>query len=87
MSGGSFSYLYGRDDDIAPDVYLSMADVMDRWPDAQARLRQLAKLLDDAKAIHREMSGVMHDVEWWQSRDYGEDQVDEGVEEWRKKSA
>lgn len=85
MSGGSFNYLYGKDDELRGDEYRSMADEMSAWPDAQARIRQIATLLEEARSIHREMSNVMHDVEWWKSCDYGEDQVTRGVEEWRKK--
>lgn len=86
MSGGSFGYLYSRADGLGDAVeYESMADEMGRWPDAQARMREIATLLRQAEKIHEEMSTVMHDVEWWKSCDYGEDQVDDGVEEWRAK--
>lgn len=86
MSGGSFDYLYGKDDRLSGDDYRSMAEEMSAWPDAQARVLKIAELLDEARKVHLEMSTVMHDVEWWRSCDYGEDQVTQGVEEWRRKA-
>lgn len=85
MSGGSFNYLYGRDDDINPGVYEAMADEMDAWPDAQLKIQRIAILLRQAQELHKEMADIMHDVEWWQSCDYSQEQVTEGVVEWRKK--
>lgn len=33
----------------------------------------------------RDLSGVLHDLEWWQSGDYSEDQYRETVSEFKKK--
>lgn len=83
MSGGSFNYLYARAEGIgAESEYRDMADEMEHWPVARARLLEVAELLKRARAIHDEMGGVMQAVEWWKSCDYGQDQVDAAVRKW-----
>lgn len=88
MSGGSFGYLYQHHWEGAPAYpgrYEEMAEVMDRWPDARARLLEIVRLQREALKIHEELADVMQAVEWLHSSDWGEDSVDRAVKEWRKK--
>lgn len=86
MSGGSWDYLYRKDDDLNRPVYAEMADTkLSDFPDAAARLRRIFELTTEAREIHREMEGVMRAVEWVDSCDWGPESIAKAVEEWRAK--
>ncbi len=80
MSGGSYNYLYchvdgldGRRGDIR-----RMAERLEDLgyaPEVAADTRKVLALLDEAEAVAGRLEDVWHDVEWWDSGDYGEDTV------------
>lgn len=87
MSGGSFGYLYSKEDITYSDV-AAMATELDArgFKAAAARTWQAAGMLRAAKQIQEEMRDVWHDVEWMCSGDYGEDGANESIAEWSKRS-
>jgi hypothetical protein len=95
MSGGSYNYLYGAtslDELLAKrHVLQEMADRLAgldeaEFPGATAAARETAYLLNllrvwdnHTEARTRLVSDVWHAVEWWDSSDYGPDQVREAL--------
>lgn len=83
MSGGSYEYLYSAAEN---DTLESHREELERM---RARLAELGatraawrtgeviRLLDAAKADARQLEQVWHAVEWWDSCDWGEEQVRE----------
>lgn len=96
MSGGSYNYVYGVVDledllNKRRDLY-DMAERLEglsevEFPGATAAAQMTRKLLIQLEIWDRHatttiqlLSGVWHDVEWWDSNDYGPDQVRVGLE-------
>jgi hypothetical protein len=96
MSGGSYNYLCGAmdlEDLLTKRGYLEqMADRLSGlseidFPGASAAARMtqelvlLIRLWDSHAAAHAKLlSDVWKSVEWWDSNDYGPDQVREGLQ-------
>lgn len=96
MSGGSYNYLTGaldledlihkqRDLEAMANRLETLSEIEFPGSTAAARLTRdlLLKLqLWDAhaSATISLVSGVWHDVEWWDSNDYGPDQVRDGLQ-------
>lgn len=94
MSGGSYDYLCYRDSlrDLAGEV-----DQLERMRDRLIGLgyaEDAAAETEDVLAILRQtevrvavrakrLHDVWHAVEWWDSCDYGEDQVKQALEDYR----
>jgi hypothetical protein len=88
VSGSSFDYLYLKD---AHEAVGNWAFERARTelraydhPGAQRaadKLDEMAKIRDDLAQMWQELSGILHDLEWWRSSDYGEDQFVEACEE------
>lgn len=92
MSGGSYDYLYQitLDGGIGhAGRYREMADdhTIAEYPDVQAALRKLADEREALNAKHNALRDLMHAIEWVRSCDWGPDQLDEVITEWRKKVA
>src|SRR5215212_1916341 len=95
MSGGSYNYLYSAldlEELLAKAEDLErMADRLEGLPEIEfsgagaagrmtRHLLNMIKLWEFHANITAELlSGVWHDVEWWDSNDYGPDQVREGL--------
>ncbi|MDQ0791979.1 hypothetical protein [Streptomyces sp. B1I3] len=96
MSGGSYNYLYchvsgletQRGDIEAMRDRLAGLEA-DRIPGAAraARLTRYVLIhLDLAEQKAQELTDVWHAIEWWDSNDYGEDDVREALAEWWDKA-
>lgn len=77
MSGGSFNYLYcatllDRQGDLE-----AMAQTLAAFPGGQRAAAMTQAIVDDTQRAERALSDVWHAVEWWQSCDYGPEQVAE----------
>lgn len=87
MSGGSFNYLYAK----SPDELIEMTDTIKRMRDRLVELKaprtcveQTERVLDLIERFWSVMTvrissleGVWHGVEWYDSNDWGLDQVQE----------
>jgi len=87
MSGGSYDYLYFN----APEMgghrgqLEAMAERLDQLPyakEAAAATRRILLALDDEA-----LAEVWHAVEWWDSGDYGEDQVRSATSKYAEKTS
>jgi hypothetical protein len=94
MSGGSYDYLYRRD----ADELLGPGDSLEQLERMAARLTELGydaigsrtrdviRYVDHARERVTEDAGVLRDiwhaVEWYDSADYGFDQLTKVIEEW-----
>lgn len=84
MSGGSYNYLCYQTDDLTrhrSDLQ-QMAERLgglDWATGAAAATRNVIRLLDQAEAAAEKLGDVWKAVEWWDSADWGEDQVREAV--------
>lgn len=96
MSGGSYNYLYchtggletQRGDIEAMRDRLASLEA-DRVPGAAraARLTRYVLIhLDLAEAKAQELADVWHAIEWWDSSDYGEDDVRKALAESQEKT-
>lgn len=93
MSGGSFNYLCRKDIyDLASSGYGDdwdnmLAELDDLCPEAAAEMRKIRASTDEFVKEHNtrweKLAPLLHDIEWWRSNDYGKDQVDEAIEEYR----
>lgn len=88
MSGGSYNYLFChvRGLEEQRSDLEAMATRLAGLPYAQSAAeatRHVIALLDQAEAAAQALAEVWRAVEWWDSADYGEDQVREVVEEYR----
>ena len=85
MSGGSYDYLFARIRTLQ-DQRARLEEMAERLEDlpyateAAEQTRLVLKLLDEADALADKLAEVWHDVEWWDSGDYGERQVQETCE-------
>ncbi|MEV5944407.1 hypothetical protein [Streptomyces sp. NPDC051994] len=88
MSGGSYNYLFchvrGLEEQRGDleEMAKRLAELAYAQGAAEATRRVMA-LLDQAEAASQELAEVWRAVEWWDSGDYGEDQVREAIEEYR----
>lgn len=90
MSGGSYAYLCTRVKPLDGQLneLISMADRLEGLPYARIayeRTRRVIYHLIKANALADELAEVWHDVEWWDSGDYGEDQVIETCREYESR--
>lgn len=97
MSGGAYDYFYERD--TAEDILEHRSDLEQMVATCKAHDKKEAfRLLNDlyldleymATVIeqkHEKLNKIMHDLEWWQSGDTGEEDFDKTVDEFmsRKK--
>lgn len=86
MSGGSYNYLCYHSDSLSEhrSDLESMAERIEGLAyagQAAADTRRVLALLDEAQRLAGHLADVWRAVEWWDSGDYGEDQV---VEEMAK---
>jgi hypothetical protein len=94
MSGGSYNYLCYKD---GHQILEAMGDLeamsarlagLGYANDAAAETEDLLVLMRQALnrvgVRMRRLEKVWHAVEWWDSADYGEDQVKEALAEYRK---
>jgi hypothetical protein len=84
MSGGSYKYLYFQVSELGGNrgELESMAARLDGLPyaaQAAAATRRILEAISDEK-----LAAVWRAVEWWDSGDYGEDQVREAVAEYEE---
>lgn len=95
MSGGSYNYLYShaggleaqRGDIEAMRDRLQELERQD-VPGAYLAARQTRLVLNHLKLAEQraqDLSSVWRAVEWWDSRDYDEDQVHEALREFRER--
>lgn len=93
MSGGSYDYLYLKDEaelmNHLGDLS-DMADVLSRLgyePEAQDMLR-LYEYIKSARirigVLQEQLKNIMHDVEWYQSCDIGEETLRETIMKYRR---
>lgn len=97
MSGGSYGYLYAKDADALfadPSELQEMTDRLaglDWAADAAADAADLVAIIRTQKArvdaAMRRLADVFHAVEWWDSNDWGEDQVRAVLAEYRGETA
>ncbi|MFE4867721.1 hypothetical protein [Streptomyces sp. NPDC056682] len=83
MSGGSYDYLYWQVPELGGHVgqLEAMAERLEALPyaaEAAAATRRILEAISDEK-----LADVWRAVEWWDSGDYGEDQVREAIDEHR----
>jgi hypothetical protein len=90
VSGGSYNYLCFHTDNLTE--YRGDLDEMAKrlnglpWAeDAAAATRRVQELLEQAYQAAEELSEVWRAVEWWDSCDWGEDQVREEIAAYRAK--
>jgi hypothetical protein len=97
MSGGSFSYLYGKEDIDELIQYehevQSMADELAKLGYADDVAQATEDLLFDLRIFRnririkqRKLAGVWKVMEWWKSSDSSEESFKEKLEEWRMKN-
>ena len=83
MSGGSYNYLYchvrGLEEQRADIVKMERRLESSGYYAAARSTREVLRMLDAAEGIARSLEDVWHAVEWADSGDYGEDQVQEVV--------
>lgn len=92
MSGGSYDYLCFNTDDLSghPGQLEQMAQRLEGLPYAAvaaAETRRVVRLLNAAEALARSLADVWHDVEWWDSNDYGESAAVEACRAYRAPEA
>jgi hypothetical protein len=80
MSGGSYNYLFADDTDIGPDIGEMLADIrqteeFDGKTQIIIMFSQLSDLQKRYKIGFKLLNEFMHDFEWYQSSDYGFDEV------------
>jgi hypothetical protein len=85
VSGGSFDYLFLMADDAAELAkqrdrgnLAAIAKLMEGMTDGKLAARHTRAVIDLLAAAERlgvQLRDVWHDVEWWQSADYGPAQV------------
>ncbi len=92
MSGGSFNYLYTAWDfdtleqrrmDIE-DMAKALRKLGEKAEVAAKATESIIALLDQVNDQARKLSDVWHDMEWWYSNDYSEDQVDQSLAKFAK---
>lgn len=89
MSGGSYNYLFChvRGLEEQRGDLEAMTRRLTGLPYAQQAAeasRQVITLLDQAEVAAQELAEAWRAVEWWDSADYGEDQVREAVAEYEE---
>lgn len=87
MSGGSYDYLFSgvRALESQRDALYRMAEQLEELPYASRAAedtRRVISLMEAARELAEKLSEVWHDVEWWDSGDYGEKTVKETCEEY-----
>jgi hypothetical protein len=90
VSGGSYNYLCFHTDNLTEysgdlDEMVERLNGLPWAADAAAATRRVQELLDEAEKAAEALSDVWRAVEWWDSCDWGEDQVREELDEWRAK--
>lgn len=83
MSGGSYDYLYWRVPELGGHRHQleAMAERLEALPYATgvaAATRRILEAISDEK-----LADVWRAVEWWDSGDYGEDQVRQVIDEYQ----
>lgn len=93
MSGGSYDYLYCKEDE---ELFKEVANIEDMselarrlgYEDVALDLTRLAEYIKSAKirvsVLHNQLRGVMHDLEWYEDHDIGEDTLKERIEAYRR---
>lgn len=93
MSGGSYDYLYCKE----PEELFSRVEYIEDMSELALRLgykdialdlTRLAEYIKSANirvsVLHAQLRGVMHDLEWYDSCDIGEDTFKERIEKYRQ---
>lgn len=92
MSGGSFNYLYLKE---VPELMASVTDIEDmsdicikkHYYDVAKDLTRLAEYIRSAETrisiLHKQLRDVMHAIEWYESCDYGEDDLEKAIVKYR----
>lgn len=93
MSGGSYNYLCYAESDTLLHNTETIKEMSDRLAglgyasDAAAETEDLLLLIRQAlnriEARRKRLEGVWKAIEWWDSADWGEDQVKKALEEYR----
>lgn len=93
MSGGSFDYLYSKSASELMNRTADIGDMADELmrlgyePEARDVLR-LYEYVRSAKirieVLKEQLEDVMHDVEWYESCDIGEETLKETIEKYRR---
>jgi hypothetical protein len=93
MSGGSYDYLCHKDIEDLFNMDRQLQEMSDRlaglgYADDAARETQefilnLRQFRNRIEAAAKRLNGVWYAVEWWDSGDYGEEQVKEALAEYR----
>jgi hypothetical protein len=81
MSGGAYEYLYGKDPEFGPDMDEFIKDVQaSEYFTGKAQIVNMLVRLNELPKRYREgwrlLKDFMHDYEWFQSGDYGFDEVE-----------
>lgn len=93
MSGGSYDYLYCKE----PEELFSRAEYIEDmsetarklgYEDIALDLTRLAEYIKSAKirvtVLQEQLKDVMHDIEWYEDCDIGEDTLKKTFEEYRR---
>lgn len=93
MSGGSYNYLYCKDvPELMNEVSCleDMTDflVLNNYHDVAMDMRRLVEYIKTAEnritVLSEQLKGVMKAVEYYESCDYGRDDLDKAIEKYRK---
>lgn len=95
MSGGSYDYLCYADyeeiimrietlekmrDDMLKDGYEDIAKIITNY------IFHIKKAKITMEIYHKNLYDVLHAYEWWKSGDFGQEQFEKAVKEWKSKS-
>lgn len=95
MSGGSYSYLYCKDACELFEYHHTeqLEDMADRflelgYEDVARDFRRLVEYIKSAQirvdVLAKQLKDLMHDIEWFDSADIGEESLAKTVEEYRR---
>jgi len=92
MSGGSYDYLCWKDADQLINSTDTIQEMADRLAglgyaehaayETQQILLTIRQFRNRIEAMRDKLMPVWHAIEWWDSCDWGEDQVKEAIEEY-----
>jgi len=94
MSGGSYNYLFSKTGENIDEARQDMSEMLDRlvelgYLEAAKETQDAISILDLFKLKIQEkidrLSKVWKAVEWYDSNDWEEDEIEKAIEEYRKR--